>query len=237
MNIKDEFLNIISKLNNYSKEKGFLNLKEYALYLFKEEKISYQEKENIFTFVNMRNLISHGGADVVNVSTQNIELLKELELKICGKNKEKVDFEAKRLPSEVIKELFERHNGIMYVKMLKGDDIKFWLVDEGIKNEKLKTLTCTWEQFDVIVEKARELGGIMYRGDLYSQKSIRIGYNGFSVDTIDGFVSTKFFNQKEGDKTTRRSTYYAAVLATANICTNYRSKGKGGYIKLLSEWM
>ena len=46
------------------------------------------------------------------------------------------------------------------------------------------------------------------------------------------FISIEFYGGSLGASTTRRSTYYAAILAWAGIVENHRSKGNGGYISV-----
>lgn len=49
--------------------------------------------------------------------------------------------------------------------MLKGEPLTIWLTSDGAKNSGFANFVCEWDIFDTIVDKARELGGTMYRGD------------------------------------------------------------------------
>ena len=86
------------------------------------------------------------------------------------------------------------------------------------------------------LNKANELGGTMYRGDSAAQNGAKIGSDKLPLDTIDAFISLEFYGANIGNTTTRRSTYYSAILAWAGIVDNYRSKGKGGYIVVKPEF-
>lgn len=73
----------------------------------------------------------------------------------------------------------------------------------------------------------------MYFGANAAQKGLKIGSVDFPVDTIDAFVAIEFYGKTVGEKTTRRSTYYAAILDWAGIVTNHW----GGYITVKKEYM
>lgn len=135
-------------------------------------------------------------------------------------------------PSAVIIRQMNKMKGRAYCKMLKGDPIEIRLTKTGVHPVSFPDFICTWEVFDAIMEKAQELGGKMYRGDAGAQKGAKIGSPELSVDSIDGFIALKFYGGEVGKATTRRSTYYAAILDWAGLCENCRSDGRGGYIKL-----
>lgn len=151
--------------------------------------------------------------------------------------KDNVDETNKGLASQRIIGLLKAQGGVADCPMLRGEPIKIWLTDDGVKNSGYPDLLCTWDMFDAIVNKAKELGGIMYRGDSAAQSGAKIGSKKFPVDTMDAFISMEFYGKQEGESTTRRSTYFAAILAWAAICNNRRSDGNGGYIELLPRWM
>lgn len=165
----------------------------------------------------------------------NIKLAKENEsnMKDLMTN---VPLSGNNLPSDHLKKLLNEKGGSAKVTMLRGEDMLIWATKEGIRNASFPTLICEWHIFDAIVAKARELGGVMYRGDTESQKGKKIGSAEFSVDTIDAFISLKFYGNEVGSSTTRRSTYYAAILDWAGIATNNRSEGRGGFIRLSTKW-
>ena len=139
-------------------------------------------------------------------------------------------------PSEVIREKLEACGGEAKCPMLIKGPITIWLTDEGVNNSGYSDLCCAWEEFDLIVDEIRKLGGTMYRGDQAAQIGLKLGSVGFPLNTMDAFIAINFYNKKVGQKTTRRSTYYAAILAWAGICYNYKSMGKGGYVILTTEW-
>ena len=150
--------------------------------------------------------------------------------------KENVSVESKGSASQRIIELLNSSNGVASCPMLKGDPLKIWLTDNGVMNSGFEDFVCEWQIFDAIVDKARELGGVMYRGDSAAQNGAKIGSDELPIDTIDAFISVNYYGNKVGNSTLRRSTYYAAILAWAGICKNKRSKGQGGFIELTDEW-
>lgn len=140
-------------------------------------------------------------------------------------------------PSHVIIDKFNENEGIAKLQSLRGKENVAWMTQDGVVFANFPGLICKWEMFNGIVEKARELGGKMYRGDVAAQNGEKVG-EGLSLDTIDGFVSFKFFEKKIGSYAVRRSTYFAAVLDWAGIAKNYRAEDeKGGYIELNEGWI
>ena len=170
--------------------------------------------------------------------------LKELNVKL-GNTEEKemvqykdnVSGDGKGPASKKIISLLSKLGGSAACSMLRGNPMKIWLTDDGVANSGYPGLICEWAVFDAIVEKAKELGGKMYRGDSAAQNGAKIGSPELPLDTIDSFISIEFYGNQIGKTTLRRSTYYSAILAWAGICTNNRSDGIGGYIRLLPDWM
>ena len=138
--------------------------------------------------------------------------------------------EKEEKPSSIIIRKMNERNGTAFCKMLKGDEIEIRLTEKGVHPVSFPGFVCEWEIFDAIMEKAKELGGKMYRGDAGAQGGAKIGSRELPVDSIDGFISLRYYGREVGDTTTRRSTYYAAILAWAGLCENCRSDGNGGYI-------
>lgn len=133
----------------------------------------------------------------------------------------------------LILEKFSQGSGKGHYKMLKGKDMELWLNKDksGIQNSNFN-LTCDFESLYAVYEKAVELGGKIYLGATAAQAGKRIGSDDFSVDTIDAFVAINFYGGRIGDKCTRRSTYYAAILDWAGIATNYW----GGYMVIKPKY-
>ena len=167
----------------------------------------------------------------------NIKLGNEIELEMndCNTN---VVSDDKGLASQRIIDLLKQAGGKAECPMLKGDPLIIWLTNDGVKNSGFTNFVCEWEIFDAIVDKARELGGKMYRGDSAAQNGAKIGSPELPLDSIDAYISIEFYGNQEGKSTLRRSTYYAAILAWAGICKNKRaSHGELGHIELLPNWM
>lgn len=131
-------------------------------------------------------------------------------------------------------EKLERDGGKSQYKMLKGGIMNLWLSENcnGIINDHF-SINCTFEVLYAIYEMAISLGGKMYFGASAAQKGLKIGSNEFPVDTIDAFVAMEFYGKTVGEKTTRRSTYYAAILDWAGFVTNHW----GGYLTVKQEYM
>ena len=128
-----------------------------------------------------------------------------------------------------------KEGGASQVRMINGGIMKLWLSERknGIINDRFSSLNCEFKILYAIYDKALSLGGKMYLGANAAQNGQRIGSDGFPVDTIDAFISLEYYNKKIGDKTMRRSTYYAAILAWAGLVTNHR----GGYVTVNKEYM
>ncbi|MCH5162830.1 MAG: hypothetical protein J1G38_05010 [Clostridiales bacterium] len=123
---------------------------------------------------------------------------------------------------------FESEGGKSQLTMINGGTMNLWLSDSknGIINSRYSSLNCEFKILYAIYEKAISLGGEMYLGANAAHNGQRIGSDGFPVDTIDAFISIEFYGKNVGDKTLRRSTYFAAILDWTGLVTNHR----GGYI-------
>ncbi len=136
---------------------------------------------------------------------------------------------------KTILDKLEQDGGKSQLTMINGGIMKLWLSDSknGIINSRLSSLNCEFTILYAIYEKAISLGGEMYLGANAAQNGQRIGSDGFPADTIDGFISINFYGKNIGDKTLRRSTYYAAILDWAGFAKNHR----GGVITIREAYM
>ena len=105
----------------------------------------------------------------------------------------------------------------------------------GLQVEQLKAFVLKWEHFQKIVEKANQLGGMMYRGDNLPQTGAKLG-DEISHDCMEGFIAGELLCQKDGTSVTRRSTYYSGILDWAGIVRLHKDEGKGSYITVNSEF-
>ena len=103
------------------------------------------------------------------------------------------------------------------------------LKGEGLCVSQLKGYVLEWEHFQRIVEKANQLGGIMYRADEAAMNGGKLGAE-ISRDTMEGFIAAELLGAKDGSAVTRRSTYYSGILAWAGIVSLCKSEGAGSYI-------
>lgn len=136
---------------------------------------------------------------------------------------------------DIIREKLTRDGGKSQHIMLNGGVMELWLSENktDIINSRYPSLKCEFRILYAIYEKALSLGGEMYLGASSAQNGQRIGSDGLSIDTIDGFISTEFYGKSIGDTTLRRSTYYAAILDWAGIAINHR----GGFITIKKEFV
>lgn len=143
-------------------------------------------------------------------------------------------FHRKNKVITTLKRQMKKCGGKTAIPTLRGGriDIRLAPSRDGIETSGLKGAVLRWEEFAAIVTKANELGGTMYRGDSAARNGAKIGSDELPPETIDGFVSTRFYGAAEGDTTQSRSTYYAGILDWAGIAKNHISEGKGGYITI-----
>ena len=135
-----------------------------------------------------------------------------------------------------IKSLFPKGNEIIVLNSLKKVEVptKIWLSEngDGVKTNKLpQTNVLKWEEFCVIVRRANENGGKIYRGDVLARSGARLG-DGLNIGCIDGLVPLVCLGQKEGETVLSRSTYFSGTLEKAGIATIHRSQGQGSFITI-----
>ena len=196
-------------------------------FLKNEGNISKMQNESGKTYASIKNTLND-----INVKLGMVKEKKEnIDMCILAKRNETGI-------AKIIQEKLLECGGKAKMPMLKGEPLDIWIAasGEGVENSGYTDLVCEWKILEAIVNKANELGGIMYRGDAASQQGLKIGSENFSVDTIDAFIALEYYGASIGSTVTRRSTYYAAILAWAGIVENHRSKGKGGYIVVKPEY-
>ena len=211
----------------------------------KEYNLNEEDMKFIKVFLKYEGRISSVQREL-NVGYMSIKSkLRSLNLKL-GNDIEQNRFEDMNFPiptvrlgkvSATIVEKLKAQGGSASCPMLRGEPMNIWLTKEGVANSAYPDLICEWKVFDEIVHKAYDLGGKMFKGDSAAQSGAKIGSPELPDNTIDSFISLKFYGKGYGDTTLRRSTYYAAILAWAGICTNTRStNGEGGYIAINPTW-
>lgn len=138
---------------------------------------------------------------------------------------------------EKIKEKIIQCDGEAYMPVLRGLPIYFWMspTGNGLEVEQLNDYVLTWDEFAEIVVKANELGGKMYRGDALAQGGGKLGYD-IPYECMEGFIAKELLHTADGTSVTRRSTYYAGILAWAGIVTIHKSQGNGSFITVNSEY-
>ena len=201
--------------------------------------------EFIATFLknegNISKMQSESGKSYASIKSTLNGINIKLGLKKDQTEEIDMNFFGSKKQSNVIKAIqdkFLKCGGRAKMPMLRGEPLDIWVLSsgEGIANSGFPALVCEWNILEAIVNKANELGGIMYRGDSAAQNGEKIGSAKLPLDTIDAFISLEFYGNSIGSSTLRRSTYYAAILAWAGIVENRRSDGNGGYIVVKPEF-
>lgn len=139
---------------------------------------------------------------------------------------------------KVLQTKIEECEGESVMPVLKGEPIAFWESPTGLglEVEQLKNYIIEWKELAAIVKKANELGGKMYRGDQLAQHAgAKLGEE-IPFDCMEGFIARELLGTPIGSSVTRRSTYYAGILAWAGIVQIHRSTGKGSYITVNLEY-
>ena len=75
MVLKEEFLNLINDINSAAVEYGYSNAKDLSNQAYTQGKLTFDEKEELFRFIQMRNMMSHGGADRVIIFKEDLTRL------------------------------------------------------------------------------------------------------------------------------------------------------------------
>ena len=207
----------VNELNLTVEEVSFI--KDFLKF---EGNFSSLQKQNGQTYVQIKNVLNSINIKIGNKGETTMNKIETIEVNNDNK------------PSDIIKRKLNEKHGEAECPMLKGDPQKIWLTKEGVVFSGYESLVCEWSIIDDIYNKLKELGGKMYRGDAAAQKGKKIGSEDFPLETIDAYIGVKYYGAEIGKTTTRRSTYYAAILAWAGICYNYKSDGNalGGYIQI-----
>lgn len=196
-------------------------------FLKNEGNISKMQNESGKTYASVKDTLQQ-----INIKLGLIKDQKEeINMSFLGKTK-------KDGVIKVIQDKFLACGGKDKMPMLKGEPLDIWVHSSGtgVANSGFSALICEWHILEAIVKKANEFGGIMYRGDSAAQKGKKIGSKELPLDTIESFIGLEYYDASIGGTTTRRSTYYAAILAWAGIVENHRSEGEGGYIRVKPEF-
>ena len=218
--IKGEFALVGQNPNGMMAELTADELAFVKEFLRFEGNISTMQKQFGLSYGQIKSLLNDINIKLGNKEEEIMNKIETIEVNNTGK------------PSDIIKRKLNEMHGEALCSMLKGEPQKIWMTGEGVVFSGYPDLVCKWEILDDIYDKAKALGGKMYRGDSAAQNGKKIGSFEFPLDTIDAYIGVKYYGAQIGKTTTRRSTYYAAVLAWAGVCRNYRSDGEilGGYI-------
>lgn len=249
MNLKDEFLNKINIINATAEEYGLTNAKGWLNDAYSKGILSFDEKEELFRFVQMRNMISHGSSDRINVFQDDIEKLdyyiKKMReslgiVAVTSFKEEKVKKEDKTIdnyvfnnnlkmsdgnkPSDKIRNLFIRKEGRIVIETINHKVYDVYLTDDG---ERFTTIALgknfngyTFGIFDMIVEFLKQEGGRAVKGSARGYN--KLGDENCDKHTVVGYLGYNFYKKTDGESFFDPVFVLAAILDYAGICENTR---------------
>ena len=257
MVLKEEFLNLINDINRVANEHGYVNGKDWANQAYIKGKLKYDEKEDLIRFIQMRNMVSHGGADRVNIFKEDIIRLEHYKKvlydmlgiiiikKINEVNaiKTKNNKKTKEFTPDPFNELLKpRYTG------KASDKIRNMFIES---KGKIHITTLTGKEYDVFLnydgESFRTRALPLYNGydfkifdityDLLVRsngkvvkgncRNYRLGEGKCTVDTLCGTLGYEYFGNKTGDSVFDTSFIVCAIMDYVGICKNTR-----GYLLL-----
>lgn len=227
--LKDVFLNKISYINSIAIEYNFVNGKELAKYCYTNGVLKFEEKEEIIKFINMRNLISHGGSDRINVFDDDIKKLDKYITVINNilgiSNDQKVEKEDKA--SVIIYNLLKNNNGRLNVKSYNNHDYDVYLIDDNYfsSDKALRNYKIGFEIFDVVIELLKKEGGKAKKGCCRGNN--KLGDDKCDKHTVAGAIGYNYFMKEDGESVFDTIHIVTALLEYAGICENKR-----GYLVL-----
>lgn len=222
--IKDVFLNKISYINSIAIEYGFVNGKELAKYCYSNGVLSFNEKEEIVKFINMRNLISHGGSDRINVFDDDIKKLDKYIViinSILGVANEPKQEKSDKA-SVIIYNLLKNNNGRINVKSFNNHDYDAYLIDDNYfsSDKALRNYKLGFEIFDVVIELLKKEGGKAIKGSCRGEN--KLGDEKCNKHTVSGAIGYNYFMKEDGESVFDTVHLVTALLDYAGICENKR---------------
>ena len=226
--LKEQFLNKISYINSIAVEYGFRNGMELANYAYTHRELSFLEKDELVRFIQMRNMISHGGFDRINVFDDDIKKLDKYIL-IINKIlniKEDSNASTSNKASDVIRDILKKNNKIT-VTSFNGRAYDVYLVgDNSFSSTKaLRDVKIEFDIFDVVVDILKKEGGKARKGNCRGYN--KLGDEKCNEHTIAGAIGYNYFMKKDGESVFDTIHIVTALLEYAGICENKR-----GYLVL-----
>lgn len=129
------------------------------------------------------------------------------------------------LKEELVKIIKEKFSDLRKVKipLLRGNNyFTAEIIEDGIMVNNLGG--CPFLPWDVFVESVNlmeSLGGIASKGNAMNYC---LGEKGLDLNTIEGYIASKIYNKKNGDKIFRRITPIANILIWSGVCINIPGK-------------
>jgi len=120
------------------------------------------------------------------------------------------------LAIEVIKQKFERVDRQIRIPLQKGSSFKALMTDEGIIVDNLGSQSLLpWIVFEKAIDLLVRNGGRAEKGNAMGYK---LGEEGLSIDSIEGYIAQVVYGKKLGDSVFRRISPISAVLVWAGLC-------------------
>lgn len=127
-----------------------------------------------------------------------------------------------------IKEKLNQSGGLVSLPLTRGTHFHIYYEEfgNGLHATNLPAkFTIPWAAFDAAVRLLYQKGGQAKKGNAMK---FRLGEEGLTLDTIEGYVASAVFHGKTGSSVLRIITPLSAILEWAGICQNGY-----GYLKLL----
>ena len=252
MNKKDKFLNIINDINNIAVEHGYNNAKAWVDDAYNKGFLSFNEKGELIRFIQMRNIVSHGGAGRINIFEEDMIKLKhykKLMNKMFGIVEESINIKKENKtsinkntnneiipdsfnndlkprttgkPSDIIRNLFIQNRGTIHIKTLTGIEYDIYLNYDG---ESFKTIALPiYSRFDFNIFDI--VYDLLKRENGKAKKgnghNYRLGEQGCSEKTVCGIIGYEYFKKNTGDSVFDPVFIICAMMEYAGICKNTR---------------
>lgn len=258
MFLKEEFLNLINDINRVASEHGYVNGKDWANQAYINGKLTFDEKDELFRFVQMRNMVSHGGADRVNIFKEDIIKLeyykkvlydmvgiisakKARNMKTISSNNKKVtkkftpdSFNESLKPrytckaSDIIRNMFIEKKGRIHITTLNGKEYDVFISNDGKRFDTIALPINPGYEFSVFDIVYDLL--IRENGKVKKGKGrgYRLGDNECNEKTVCGVIGYEYSGKQTGDSVFDPVFIICAIMEYAGICKNTR-----GYLLLV----
>lgn len=130
----------------------------------------------------------------------------------------------KKVVIKIITDKFGNNNNKKISLLRRNSYFTAELLEDGIKVDNLgNSRFLPWEVFTETVNLLERSGGIVQKGDAMNYS---LGEKDLGLNTIEGYIASKVYKKKIGDKVFRRITPIVNILIWAGICENLPRKLK-----------